>query len=67
MTNPQDVVKKVRKYTRRKFTPDDVYYGRRESILRERAELKMKTMLERRRFNGKMIKTGAEIATKKPD
>ena len=48
-------------------TPDDVYYGRRESILRERAELKMKTMLERRRFNGKMIKTGAEIATKKPD
>ncbi len=48
-------------------TPDDVYYGRREDILKQRAELKQKTLLERRRFNGKMIKTGAEIATKKPD
>ena len=47
-------------------TPDDVYYGRRKAILKQRAELKQKTLLERRRFNGKMIKTGAEIATKKP-
>ena len=47
-------------------TPDDVYYGRRETILKRRAELKQKTLLARRKFNGKMIKTGAEIATKKP-
>jgi transposase InsO family protein len=47
-------------------TPDDVYYGRRESIQKERAELKKKTVLERRKFNGKMINKGAEIATKKP-
>ena len=46
-------------------TPDDVYYGHRESILKERAALKKKTLLERREFNGKMVKTGAKIATKK--
>ncbi len=48
-------------------TPDDVYYGRRKSILNERSELKKKTLLERRIFNGKIVKRGAEIATKKPD
>ena len=48
-------------------TPDDVYYGRRETILKRRAELKQKTLLARRKFNGKMIKTGAKVATKKPD
>ncbi len=47
-------------------TPDDVYYGRRESILKQRAELKKKTLLERRKFNS-IIKIGAEVATKKPD
>ena len=47
-------------------TPDDVYYGRREMILQKRSELKQKTLLERRKFNGKMIKTEAKIATKKP-
>jgi putative transposase len=48
-------------------TPDDVYYGRRDSILNARAEMKKKTFLERRRFNGKMIKTEAKVVTKKPD
>lgn len=46
-------------------TPDDVYYGRRKAILEKRSQLKQKTLLERRQFNGKMIKTGAGIATKK--
>ena len=46
-------------------TPDDVYYGRRNTILKHRVELKQKTLLERRKFNGKMVKTGAKIATKK--
>ena len=48
-------------------TPDDVYHGRREAILKQRAELKQKTLLERREFNGRMIEIGAEVATKKPD
>jgi putative transposase len=47
-------------------TPDDVYYGRRESILKNREELKKKTLLARHRFNGKMIKTEAKVV-KKPD
>jgi len=47
-------------------TPDDVYYGRRESILKQRSELKRKTLLERKKYNGKMVKKGAESATKGP-
>jgi transposase InsO family protein len=42
-------------------TPDDVYYGRREKILNKRAELKTKTILERKRINCKIIGTGVEI------
>jgi len=38
------------------ITPDDVYYGRRENILRQRKEAKEKTLLARRKFNGKMVK-----------
>ena len=36
------------------MTPDDVYYGHREKILNKRAELKRKTILERKRDNNKM-------------
>ena len=43
-------------------TPDDVYFGRWEEILERRKQLKVKTMLERKRINCKIIETGAEIA-----
>jgi putative transposase len=44
-------------------TPDDVYYGRRESIHVKRADLKKKTMLERKEYNSKIMETGAEIVS----
>ena len=44
-------------------TPDDVYYGRREKILKRRAELKKKTILERKNHNGKIMDSGAEIVS----
>jgi len=43
-------------------TPDDVYYGRRESILQKRAALKRKTVVERKRYNS-TITTGVEIVS----
>ena len=43
-------------------TPDDVYFGRREQIPKRRAELKEKTILERKYYNSKIIETGAEVA-----
>jgi len=43
-------------------TPDDVYYGRRERILAKRAELKQKTILERKKDNT-IITTGAEVVS----
>ena len=46
-------------------TPDDVYYGRRDAILKQRKEAKEKTLLARRKFNGRMVKQGAKIVTKK--
>ena len=44
-------------------TPDDVYYGRRKNIHQRRAELKEKTLLERKEYNSKIIETGAEIVS----
>ena len=43
--------------------PDDVYFGRREEILKKRKQLKAKTILERKRINSKIIETGAEIVS----
>ncbi len=44
-------------------TPGDVYFGRREEILEKRKWLKVKTILERKRINYKIIETGAEIVS----
>jgi transposase InsO family protein len=44
-------------------TPDDVYYGRRKTIQQKRAELKTKTMLERKRINSKILITGARTVS----
>ena len=43
--------------------PDDVYYGQREKILNKRAELKRKTILERKKHKSKIIETGIEIVS----
>ncbi len=44
-------------------TPDDVYYGRRKTIQQKRAELKAKSILERKGFNGKILITGAKTVS----
>jgi len=44
-------------------TPDDVYFGRRKAIHHKRAELKEKTLLERKEYNGKISITAAETVS----
>ena len=46
--------------------PDDVYYGRRESILNRRQELKTETLARRQRQNKGMPKPKGADRTKKP-
>jgi len=42
-------------------TPDDVYYGQREQILKRHADLTRKTTLARKMYNSKISTTGAGI------
>ena len=44
-------------------TPDNMYFGKRDEILKKRAELKNKTMLERKKYNSRIMETGAEIVS----
>jgi hypothetical protein len=44
-------------------TPDDVYYGRREKILKKRIKLKRKTVLERKKYNDRITVAGAETVS----
>ena len=44
-------------------TPDDVYFGRRKTIQQKRAQLKEKSILERKEFNAKILITGAETVS----
>jgi hypothetical protein len=38
-------------------TPDDVYFGRREAILKQRTDLREKTVLERKKVNSRIVET----------
>jgi hypothetical protein len=44
-------------------TPDDVYYRHREEILKEQTELKLKTILERTKYNDTITLTGVETVS----
>ena len=41
-------------------TPDDVYYGRRQSIFERRNELKRKTLARRKRFNTQNFRSATD-------
>ena len=43
-------------------TPDDVYYGRRQSIFERRSELKLKTLARRKRINTQLSRSAATEA-----
>ncbi len=45
-------------------TPDDVYFGRRKTIRQRRAELKAKSILERKESNSRISITGAETKSR---
>ena len=40
--------------------PDNLYYGKRKKILERRAELKAKTILERKEIDSRIVADGAE-------
>ena len=44
-------------------TPDDMYCGRRDEIHERCKQLKTKTILERKRVNGKMMEKEAECVS----
>ena len=44
-------------------TPDDMYYGRKKTIEQQRAELKAKSMVERKEFNGRLLIIGAKTVS----
>jgi len=43
--------------------PDDVCFDRRKKVSEKRKQLKIKTVLERKRINCKIIETGVNIAS----
>jgi hypothetical protein len=66
----KEIIRFVRWYNSRRYhealnnvTPDDVYYDRRKNILKKRTELKIKTVLERKKYNDRIIVTGVETVS----